>query len=98
MDSVLVTPGILPPTMSTTPNSPTACAKVKTSPVRMPGQDSGKATRRNVPDRETPRHHDASTRRRSTAAKAEVNGRIANGMLHSTDPIKMPAKENGKIP
>ena len=35
---------MLPPTMSTTPNSPTVCAKLRTTPVRMPVSESGRTT------------------------------------------------------
>src|SRR5262249_19213152 len=46
--------------------------------------------------RETPRHHDASTSRRSTAANATAKGRTANGRLYRTEPTSSPAKLNGR--
>ena len=46
-------PGRLPPTISTTPNSPSVCAKLSTMPVTRPRTDSGSTTRRNVVE---PRH------------------------------------------
>src|SRR5229473_6810905 len=45
MATVRVTPGMLPPTMSTTPNSPTVWAKLKAVPVINPGTESGSTTR-----------------------------------------------------
>ena len=35
---------MLPPIISTTPNSPTVCAKPSTAAVRKPGRASGRAT------------------------------------------------------
>ena len=37
-----------PPTISTTPNSPSVCAKLSTMAVTTPGNDSGRITRQNV--------------------------------------------------
>src|SRR5207248_2879740 len=78
IDTVRVTPGMLPPTMRMTPNSPSVWAKLRITPVSTPAHASGRAIRRKVPSRETPRHHDASTKRRSTPANAAENGRTAN--------------------
>ena len=47
----------------------------------IPGRASGATTRRNVAQREIPRHHDASTSFPSTAAKANAMGCTVNGML-----------------
>ena len=91
-------PGTFPPTINTTPNSPTVWANVSASPASTPGHASGSVTRANVPSRDTPRHHDASTSRRSTAANAAANGRTANGRLNSTDPTSTPANVNGSQP
>ena len=81
METVRVTPGRFPPTINTTPNSPIVWAKLSTMPVTMPGRARGTTTRQKVARRDTPRHHEASTSRRSTAAKAEVNGWTAKGRL-----------------
>src|SRR6185312_550412 len=43
-DSTSVRPGMLPPIISTTPNSPTVWAKPSTAPVMKPGRASGTAT------------------------------------------------------
>ena len=43
-DSTLVWPGILPPIISTRPNSPTVWAKPSTAPVKKPGRAWGTAT------------------------------------------------------
>ena len=48
IETVRVTPAMLPPTISTTPNSPMVWAKLRMAPVAMPGSDSGTITRRNV--------------------------------------------------
>src|ERR1700687_732664 len=95
-ESVRVSPGMLPPSIRTTPNSPTVWAKASTNPVNTPGQASGSNRRERVRARETPRHHEASTSLRSTPAKAEVNGRTAKGKLNSTEPTSRPEKEKGK--
>ncbi len=87
--------GILPPIMSTTPNSPTAWAKVSTIPANKPGQANGKTMRRQVSKRDTPRHQDASTKRWSMPAKAAPNGRTAKGTLKISVPTRIPANEKG---
>ena len=76
-----VMPARLPPTISTTPNSPSVCAKLRIMPVTMLGMESGTITRKKVAARETPRHQEASISLRSTAAKPEANGCTANGRL-----------------
>src|SRR5216683_3552780 len=98
IETVRVSPGMFPPTIKTTPNSPTVCAKLKTTPLRMPVQESGTMTRKKVPQRETPRHQDASTRRRSTPANPVMKGRTANGRLYKIEAIKSPGKEKGNRP
>ena len=60
IETVRVTPGRLPPTISTTPNSPTVCAKLRTTPAITPSIDSGSVTRRNVRSRDAPSVAEAS--------------------------------------
>ena len=57
--SVRVSPGRLPPTIRTTPNSPSVCANVRMAAVRMPGQASGTSMR----DESLPRRQAAAGRR-----------------------------------
>src|SRR5437016_11693555 len=75
IETVRVTPGMLPPTMSTTPNSPMVWAKLRTTPVTTPAIDNGNVTRTNVANRDIPSVHEASTSFGSTAPKADVKGR-----------------------
>src|SRR6266404_364270 len=95
IEIVRVSPGMLPPTIKTTPNSPTVCAKLKTTPARMPLQESGTMTRKKVAQRDTPRHQDASTKRRSTPANAAMKGCTANGKVYRMEANKSPGKEKG---
>src|ERR1035438_5119957 len=48
METVRVTPAILPPTMRTTPNSPMVWAKLRMAPVAIPERASGTTTRRKL--------------------------------------------------
>ena len=48
MAIVFVSPGMLPPIISTTPNSPKVCTKVSTIADSTPGQASGNSTRQKV--------------------------------------------------
>ena len=96
MDTVRATPGRLPPTISTTPNSPSVCAKLRTMPVTSPRTESGTTTRRNVASRDTPSDQDASSSRRSTDANSALNGWTANGIEYSTDAISSPSNVNGR--
>ena len=54
MDTVRVTPGMFPPTISTTPNSPMVWAKLSATPVTSPEIESGRITRKKVFVREAP--------------------------------------------
>ena len=44
MDRTPVSPGIFPPIISTTPNSPTVCANPRTAAVTKPERANGTAT------------------------------------------------------
>src|SRR6266516_2770096 len=97
MERVRVAPGILPPTMSTTPNSPRVWAKVKTMPVTTPETESGKITFAKVRSFETPSDIDAASKRASTAENDAAKGCTANGRLYRTDPMTRPWKVNAKV-
>src|SRR5215469_10747315 len=90
IESVLVTPGILPPTINTTPNSPMVCANVRAVAVMSPGIDKGTTTCQNVRNFETPNTADAAKRRESTAVKEAASGWTVKGRLYKTDPITSP--------
>src|SRR5207245_11798562 len=83
---------MLPPTMSTTPNSPIVWAKLRTTPVTTPAADKGKVTRKNVANRDIPSVHEASTSFGSTDPKADAKGWTANGRLQRTDAKRSPSK------
>src|SRR5208283_3841628 len=63
IEAVRVIPGRLPPTISTTPNSPRVCAKLRTSPLSNPGQERGTMILRKVRKRLAPRTAEASIER-----------------------------------
>src|SRR5215475_10833723 len=67
-------PGRLPPTIRTTPNSPSVCAKLRTTPVTTPSSESGSSTRKNVRQRDAPNVADASSRLTSTCENADAIG------------------------
>src|SRR6266576_392788 len=69
METVRVTPGMLPPTISTTPNSPMVWAKLSAVPVTRPDIESGRMMWKNVRRRDAPRVADAASKRRSTVPK-----------------------------
>ena len=71
---VRVTPGRLPPTISTTPNSPSVWAKLSTAPARMPSFASGSVMRTKVRQGDAPSIADASSRDGSMRANAALIG------------------------
>ncbi len=91
---VLVSPGMLPPTISTTPNSPTVCAIVITSAETMPGQASGSSMRHNVRCQDNPQHSAACRTSTGMDSKARSIGISANGRLKISDPTRSPSNEN----
>src|SRR5436190_22253927 len=97
METVRVTPGIFPPTIRTTPNSPIVCAKLNATPVTNPGTDSGRITRKNVLSFEAPNVEDAAINRGSTLANAAAKGCTANGKLYRIDPITRPSNVNASV-
>ena len=82
MEIVFVSPGMLPPTISTTPNSPSVCAKVSTIAERTPGQASGSSMRRKMRQRDRPQHPAAARTSPGIASKARCIGWMAKGRLN----------------
>ena len=80
MDMTLVSPGMLPPIISTTPNSPTVWAKPSTAPVRNPGRASGTATDQNASHGEARKVAAASSGASPKASNALRIGWTTNGM------------------
>src|SRR5208337_3407846 len=97
IEMVRVTPGMLPPTMSTTPNSPSVCAKLSANPVTSPAFERGSTIRRKVCSGEWPSDAEARSRLESTAPKEAANGCTANGRLYNRDPITRPSKVKAKV-
>src|SRR5664279_78886 len=63
---------MLPPIISTTPNSPSVCAKLNTNPVSTPGKPSGNTILQKVRQRDAPSVADASISLWSTDGKSET--------------------------
>src|SRR5215467_1674683 len=97
METVRVTPGILPPTMRTTPNSPMVWAKDRTMPEIRPAEDSGAITRTNVRSGDAPSVADAAISLESTEENDEANGCTAKGRLYRIDPITRPQNVKARV-
>src|SRR6056300_272200 len=91
---VLVSPGMLPPTISTTPNSPSVWANVKTTAVNTPGHTSGNSTRQNACQVDMPQQAAASRQSWCSFSNTRCMGCTANGTFTSTDATHNPAKLN----
>ncbi|MCY1545965.1 hypothetical protein D9M68_819380 [compost metagenome] len=65
--------------MSTTPNSPTVCAKLMMTPVTRPGRHSGSTTEKNVSSLEARRLAAASSGRSPSACMAFKTGCTMKG-------------------
>ena len=72
---------MLPPIISTTPNSPTVCAKPSTLAVTKPGRASGSATLKKRSQGEARSVAAASSMRSGTASKACCKGWMTKGMV-----------------
>ena len=92
MATVRVSPGMLPPIINTTPNSPRVCTKVSTVADKSPGQASGSSTRHSVCQKESPLTAAASARSRGMASKARWMGCTMKGMLNTTEATTRPVK------
>ena len=74
-----VLPGMFPPTISTTPNSPIVWAKVRTAAVRKPRSESGAATVRKASSGDARSAAAASRGPRPSDSKAAWSGCTMNG-------------------
>src|SRR6266849_10715816 len=97
IEVVLVTPGMLPPTIRSTPHSPSVCAKQRANPVTSPAFESGSTTRRKVCAGEWPSDADARSSLASTAPNDAANGCTANGRLYNNDPITNPSNVKARV-
>ena len=79
----VVVAGIAPPIISTTPNSPTVCAKLSAIPVTSPGLDSGKTTRQNVRHPDAPNVAEAASRRVSTIKGLRLGSRMPGSICRA---------------
>ncbi len=98
IDSTRVSPGMLPPIIRMTPNSPSVCAKVSAMAETMPGQASGSSMRRIVSQRDRPLTKAASRTFGGMASNARWIGCTANGRLMISEATRMPAKLNTSWP
>src|SRR5262249_29387204 len=80
VDITRVRPGMLPPIIRMTPNSPTVWAKPSTAPVKRPGLASGNATVQKARRGEARKVAATSRGRSPTAAKALRIGCTTNGI------------------
>src|SRR5215469_11505476 len=97
METVRVTPGMLPPTMRTTPNSPIVWAKDSTVPLIRPADESGAITRMKVRNGDAPSVADAAISLESTEENEAVNGCTAKGRLYRIDPITRPENVKARV-
>ena len=74
MLATLVSPGILPPTIIITPNSPMQCAKVMATAVMILGIILGMSTRIKVVNSDLPSVYDASRKLLGIAVKPFCKG------------------------
>ena len=81
METVRVTPGMFPPIISTTPNSPIAWAKESTIPATIPEMDKGKIMLKKVRNFDAPKVAEAAINLASTVANDAAKGWTAKGRL-----------------
>ncbi len=79
--------------MSTTPNSPSVCAKVRIIAVRMPGHASGASMRRKRCHGDRPQQAAASRTSAGIASKARWIGWITKGRLMMIEASTSPGNE-----
>src|ERR1700678_2150757 len=94
MDNVRVAPGIFPPSISTTPNSPTVWVNASTALVSTERRAIGSTTETNTFHGLAPSPAAASTSPLSTAENPATRGCTAKGKLYSTEPTSNPVKLN----
>src|SRR5215469_4238099 len=97
IETVRVTPGMLPPTIRTTPNSPIVWAKDSTVPVISPADESGAITRMNVRSGEAPSVPEAAISLESTEENEVAKGCTAKGRLYRIDPTTRPENVNARV-
>jgi hypothetical protein len=97
VDMTRVRPGMLPPIIRITPNSPTVWAKPSTAPVRRPGLASGSATVQKARVGEARRVEATSSGRSPTAAKAFRIGCTTNGKDEMIEPMTRPVKVKASV-
>ena len=93
-EATRVTPGMLPPIISTTPNSPTVWAKLSTVPASSAGLMLGSSTRHKVTRRGLPSVSAASVSDAGRPWKPAWIGCTMNGRLKIVEPTTSPAKLN----
>ncbi|MNP63885.1 hypothetical protein D3C76_1593310 [compost metagenome] len=89
---------MLPPIISTTPNSPTVWAKPRMAAVMKPGRARGRMTLKKLSQGPARKVAATSSGRVPMAENAFCSGWTTNGIEYSTDPITRPAKLNVRVP
>src|SRR5215472_12434163 len=97
VDITRVRPGMLPPIIRMTPNSPTVWAKPSTAPVKRPGLASGSATVQKARRGEARSVAATSSGRSPIAAKALRIGCTTNGIDETIEPMTRPVKVNASV-
>ena len=98
MDTTLVLLGILPPTINTTPNSPTVCAKPRIIAVKKPGFESGSTTLKKVSNGLARNVAAASMNCCPMLENEACNGCTTKGSEYRTEETIKPAKLKGSMP
>ena len=94
IETVLVSPGMAPPTIRITPNSPRVWANVSTAALVMPRQANGSSIRRKICHLDKPLTSAASRISGLIASKARCIGCMAKGKLTMSEATRIPVKEN----
>ena len=97
VDMTRVRPGMLPPIIKTTPNSPTVWANPSTAPLRSPGLASGRATVQKARAGEARKVAATSSGRSPTAAKALRIGCTTNGIEARIEAMTRPVKVKARV-
>ncbi|MNI84366.1 hypothetical protein D3C73_1412650 [compost metagenome] len=89
---------MLPPIISTTPNSPTVWAKPRMAAVMKPGRARGRVTLKKVSQGLARNVAATSSGRVPMAEKAFCSGWTTKGIEYNTEPMTSPAKLNVRVP
>src|SRR5688572_13801033 len=92
METTLVSRGIFPPTINTTPNSPTVCANDSTIAVMRDVLIFGSKTLRSVVSLPFPKVYEASTNDEGSNFNPLWMGCTINGRLYRIDATMSPSK------